>query len=265
MRSTASILCASLLLSLPALAQNYSDVLVTEADYQAWDTLRYQESLYKARSERDRANRAKYKATYEEAVAASGMDEERRMQIENALTEIEQLMMEEETGAISKTDLDGTLRAFKPQTVAVARKHLTALREADHMDRAREQARAEAVEARKGDEVKVADLQGVWVVDVDATLRSIMGGMADMPGMEAARADLEKSLAGTSYEFKGDQVIATSLTDGKKNVSKGSFRVEGHQLFINGSTSHQTSLDVGMKDGRLVLGKGFAAAHYKKK
>lgn len=265
MRSHASILCATMLVSLSAFAQNHTEVLVTEADFKKWDDLRFEKSLLEARTEQDRSQRAKHKEKYEAAVKASGLSETRRMQIEEVLTEIEQAILEAENGAFSQADLDTYLAAYKPQTVAVARKHLDALRDPDHMDRARAQARTEAIEARKGDVVKPEQIQGVWVVDADATIRSMLGAMADLPEMASTKADIEKSLEGTSYEFKGDQVTSTVVSNGKKSVSKARFRIEGHKLLIGDDAPRQSSLDIGMKDGRLVLGTGFATAHYKKK
>lgn len=254
-------LIVSLSFSGVSAAEEESDVVVTDADFKAWMKLEYEYNLRNARIDYDSANESKHEAAWQQALRASGMTEERREDIDRALSTIVDALEGADDGSVSKDDLDSYLKDFKPATVATARRHRAELRGDRGQAKADAQAQKEFRDARRGAQVKAADIQGKWVVDAEATMRAMLGGMADAPGMEAVKKDLEKTLEGNSYEFKGDQVIATGVSNGKKSVSRGTFRIEGNDLVVDGVGS---SLEIGMKDGRLVLGVGVAAVSYKR-
>lgn len=268
MRLRTPVLAAAFLFPLlslsPAVAQDSVDVVVTEADFKAWMVFEFERHLRDARVEQDEDNRAKHEASYRAAVKATGMSAARADVIERALLMVDDAVLQVEQGQMTKQDSDAFLSGFKPQTVATARKHEQELRGDRGFERAQEQARKEAGAARKGDLVTQAELQGVWVVDADASIRSLLGAMADAPEMAGARAELEKSLDGTSYEFKGDTVIVTLTQNGKKHVTKGTYRIEDRQLIFDQAQGVR-DIEVGMMNGRLVLGVGFASATYKRK
>lgn len=268
MRLRTPVLAAVLLLPLfflsPGAAQETGDIVVNESDFQAWLRFVYEGHLRDARLEQDDVNRTKHEASYRSAVKATGLSAERAEAIERALQDVDNAWLQFEQAEMTKKDLDAYLSGFKPQTVATARKHEQELRGDRGYERAQEQARHEVIDARKGELVTQADLQGVWIVDADASIRNMLGAMADSPHMSGARAQIEKSLEGTSYEFKGNRVISSLMQGGKKHVTESTFRIEGRQLIFDQAQGVR-DIEVGMKDGRLILGVGAASAAYKRK
>lgn len=262
------MLVLSVFLSIPgaafAASSERNDVVVSEADFDAWQRFTYEGQLRDARVEQDPTNLAAHQASYQAAVKATGLSARRAELIEEALLGVDDTVLRFEQGQLTKGEFDAAIAGFKPQTVATARRHQAHLRGDRGHERARNQALKEAVDARKGDFVTQADLQGVWVLDAEASIRNMLGVMADLPEMAGARAELERSLDGTSYEFKGNRVVVSMMQGGKKHVSEGTFRIEGRNLVFDQAAGVR-DIDVGMKNGRLILGVGVASTTYKKK
>lgn len=254
-------------LAMPAFAQDYAGVKVSEADYAAYQKIRYAQALAEKRAMYDRANKAKYDAEKKAAVQSAGWTQERFGQVEGALGE---LRGNEPPGGDGQNEKDwkALLSGYDQTTVATYRAHSAELRHDDTDARAEAEVRKERAEAQAGDAPTAAALQGTWIADIDATLDRMLGGNAGGELKEKMRKQVGASMEGNSYQFgPGDAIVATAKgPDGKVRVDKGTFRLDGRTVYFRspGSKAEQ-SLQAGFSGGRLLLGVGMMSVVYRKK
>lgn len=256
----------------PAPAQEEGDPpppKITEADYATYRKLEDARALAESRSVFDARNAAKHRADVERAFKAAGWTEQRFDEVGAELSSVGGTLYDAREGSLAPEDVKEMLAGHDPVTIATARAHAEEIvRGTDASQRADEQVRRELSDAAAGKPPTAAQLAGTWVPDVEATFRGMLGDLAEGPMMTEGKKQLEKDLAGTSYVFgPGDVIVSTAAgADGKLQVSRGTFRLDGHRIWFRaGGSKREYKLDAGLRDGRLVLGLGMTSVVYRRK
>jgi hypothetical protein len=259
--SLGHLLLGCLLLALFA-PQLGAAVKVTEADYHKYLALEYAEALRDARkmwSRQDPARLAAADAELANAWRASGWTTERFQEVEEAIAEVQSGLRGGRDGDLEPADLRAFLEEHDRTTVATVRAHFEELEDRNPAEIAEQQVRAERESERRGAAPSEAQLQGAWVLDVDATIDWMLDGISLPEREEMKAAVLEKSGRAVFIFGPGKTIESRSRgADGAERSEKGTYRLDGHSLVIKADGSRREyELQVGMRHGKLQIGKGF--------
>jgi len=222
-----------------------------ESDYAAYSALRLAHAVAgeKRMFAHDQTKQAAIDAEFARACAAAGWTRDRFEAVDGAVGSA--------LGAIDDPENAGDEVA--PATLATVKAHLAELRDTDGLHkRARDLVQAEAQAARRGAVPTAAQLAGRWVWDVELTIASMAEGLGD-DVKQTMREQLAKTLVGATYMFgPGDKIVATNQRPGAApETQEGRYRLEGSKLVIiqrMGSRDREDKVDVGIKDGHLLVG-----------
>jgi hypothetical protein len=257
----AAILASLLFFALlgTAFAQDVPTTKVSESDYAVFAKLRFAVELAQAKSQvagNDRVKLAAVKSELNKAFSDSGWSQDRFAEVSEALL-----------GAANRISLLGSpdaeeagyareeLSRMDPLTVATARAHAAELGDSSVVsDKAMRQARDDAQKELRGPEPTLAQLQGRWDFDLEATVELNAKGLG-AETRKKMRDSMAKTMSSAVYIFgPGSAVeVLTRTAEGPMRSEKTSFRIAGGRIYFKTGKS-EVDLDIGMKDGRLRIG-----------
>ncbi len=234
-----------------ARAGENGSVQFKEADYAAYAKLRLAKAVAdeKRMFAHDKAKQAAIDAEFARACADAGWT---RARFETVDEEVDWAL-----SAINDPENAG--EDVSPTTLATVKAHLSDLNDLDGLQsRARELVQAEAQAARRGAAPTPAQLAGRWVWDAELTIASMAEGLGD-DLRQSMRDQLSKTLVAASYTFgPGDVIVAVNQRPGAApQTDEGHYRLEGSKLVILarvGSRDRMQTVDIGLKDGHLLIG-----------
>jgi hypothetical protein len=242
-----------------AFAQDVPTPRVTEADFATFVKLRYAVELAQAKTQVARNDPAKLASVKEELDGAfrdAGWSRDRFAEISEALLGASNRLS---TLGSSDTEEAGyaqeELARMDPVTVATARAHAAELNDSsEESGKAMREARDDAQKELRGPAPTTAELQGRWAFNLDATVELNTKGLgADTK--RKMRDGMARTMTSAMYLFgPGNAVeVLTRTAEGQMRSDKTTFRIaEGRIFFVAGKS--EVSLDIGMKDGRLLIG-----------
>jgi hypothetical protein len=244
---------------------------VTEADFQTYRQLAYADQLLEARTMFLRAKPAKIaaaRAEHDKTWSASGWTRDRHAEVSDALNEVLSNLSSAKSGDMSADDLKVALAECDPTTVATVRAHYDELENTNDSTRAEKQVREEIELDRAGDVVSEAQLQGTWVFDLEATVELM--GLSDLgkTELEKMKADIVARVGSPSYTFGPGNTMESRVkgADGQERTDKGVYRLDSRSIFFKAEGSkREYDLQIGLRDGRLRLGKGFGLSVFVRK
>jgi hypothetical protein len=246
----ARLLAAALALAMAAPVRAAGPAL-TEADLATFARLQDAKALGEVRRSSLRSTaRPKGNAEHEQALREAGWTAQRYDAVSGEVEAI--------TGTLDAAESEPELaedyrRQLAEEHDAATVARVRAQRAALDWDQARERAekrvREEQAEAATGRRVSVAELQGSWVFDLEASLAHVQATtLLPAPAVQELRTSLEPN-RGTTYAFAGD---AVEVRGGARGDAKGTFRVEGRDLVIFDGR-RESRLQVGLKGPDLVI------------
>ncbi len=232
-------------------AQDEGTVQFKEADYADYAKLRLANAV--ASEQRmfahDKTKQAAIDAEFTRACAGAGWTRERFEAVDEAVG----------LALSAIDDPESAGEDVSPTTLATVKAHLSELKDSDGLQKqARDLVQAEAQAAKRGTPPTAAQLSGRWVWDAELTVASMAEGMGDEL-KQTMRDQLSKTLVAASYTFgPGDRIVAVNQRPGAApETEEGRYRLEGSKLVIiarMGSRDREHPVDVGLKDGHLLIG-----------
>lgn len=238
------IVVGSLLLSLSAFGQ----VKVSEADFNKYVALQKATAVRDAKRNMSRGDKAKMAAAdaeYEQARKAAGLSEERFNEIDNAWSSI--TSMQGDTGQ-TQAEKDEYLKSeFDPATVALIQKRGGEVQPDKWRQEAEGAQQSATKEEATGKPASIQALQGSWKFDQDASAKHIKSTMGIPDSAMQPLRDQWKAGGEATYTFTGENIEVKTVKNGKTDVEKGKFRVEGNQLIVTDAKGKERKLTVGLK------------------
>ncbi len=237
---------------------------VSEADFQKLRSLQYGEEVRDAWRMLSRAKPTRVaaaEADFERVKAATGWSDEQREEIETAIEEVRYALRSAKDGEISAAELKETLAQCDPVTVATVKAHLEEIESANDSQRAEVFVREEIARERAGAVPTPAQLEGRWTFDPDATITEMLGGLASEEIRATIKKQIESSAGRPSYTFGPGQTVEVRSkgADGAETLQRANYRIDGHTMFFKAEgREREEKLQVGLRDGRLLLGVGTA-------
>jgi hypothetical protein len=247
--------CMAAMVAMTAAGQDEAPARPTEADYAEYARLRMAHEVANQKDDfaRGAAEKAAVQAEFEKACASAGWTAERYEQVDEAVDNVLSALAEPENYSLDDTD---------EVTVATVKAHRKELDDFEAVrQRAADQVKEDRLLAKRGAPATPAELNGTWVLDIPLTLAGMTEGASDEL-KEKAEADYRKTLTGATYTFgPGDRIKAVNQRPGQPpETTEGRYRLDGAKLTISaparaGGPEREDSVDVGIKDGRLLIGK----------
>jgi hypothetical protein len=249
------ILAAGMVLVLGAVARADESNLgrLRESDYPTFCKLRLARAVAEEKGMFAHGNKAKQaaiEAQAAKALAEVGWSEERFGAVSAAVDSVLNNLADPEQEL--DPEIDKT-------TIATVKAHRQELQDTNALQqRARQIMVDEQTLERRGRAPTAAELNGKWVMNFDRTVASIADGMpAEI--VKNAGDELRKHLTGATYTFgAGNTITAVNERPGvPPETSQGFYRLEGNTLVIimkMGSRNREDKIDIGIKEGRLMIG-----------
>jgi len=243
---------------------------VTDSDFKIYRTVQYAEALRDARKMWARGDKTKIAAAEALPAAAlrdAGWTQDRFGEVDEAIGGIQAALRSAKDGEISAEDLASQLAEYDATAVATVKKHWLDVEQTSDSQRAEKQVRDEAEQEQAGVAPTAAQLAGTWILDADATLEAMTGGLSGEDGKKLA-ADLSAKMGKPSYTFgPGDRCeVRSKGTDGQEKVETCSFRLEGRTIIFKvEGRKREDSLQAGIRNGKLLLGTGFGKVAFSRK
>ena len=234
-----------------ARAQESGPVQVRESDYPAYAKLRLAKAVAEEKEmfAHDRVKRAAIESEFARACTDLGWTADRYGEADGAVG-----------SALSAIDdPENAGEEISPVTLATVKAHLAELKDADGLrQRARELMQEQLRAAARGATPTQAQLAGRWVWDIELTVAGMAEGMGDEL-KQTMREQLSKTLLASTYTFgPGDRLVAVIQRPGQApETQQGTYRLNGYKLTVvtkMGSRERADDVDVGLKDGHLLVG-----------
>jgi len=234
-----------------ARAQESGLVQVRESDYPAYAKLRLAKAVAEEKEmfAHDQVKRSAIDAEFAKACTDLGWTADRYGEVDGAVS----------SALSSIDDPENAGEELSPVTLATVKAHLADLKDFDGLrKRARDLVQEQMRAAARGATPTPAQLAGKWVWDIELTIASMAEGMGD-DLKQSMRDQLSKTLTAATYTFgPGDRIAVVNQRPGQPPENQeGRYRLAGSKLTIiskMGSRERADDVDVGLKDGHLLIG-----------